>query len=116
MVRRLFLRHRVIKLMRDFMDERSKVEVETPIHQEHTRGRARLSRAGQALSGGLRFSAEPAAVEAVADGLGSINIFRLPCFRDEDPRADRRRSSPSSTGDVVREEEDFRLLTNGSSS
>ena len=51
MQRNIILRHRLVKYMRDYLDERGFVEVETPLpDQEHARRRARLPRAQQRLS------------------------------------------------------------------
>ena len=62
---RLILRHRIIKLIRDYMDENGFIEIETPILIKSTpEGGARLPCAGAVVSGMLLCaSAEPAAIE-----------------------------------------------------
>ena len=92
MARTMALRHQIVKTMRDVLDERDFLEIETPILTRSTPGgRARLPRAQPpAARRVVRAAAVAAAVQAAADDGGYERYFQIArCFRDEDLRADR---------------------------
>ena len=82
----------IVQLIREHLDERGFVEVETPILTRSTPEGARDFLVPSRLLPGdvLRAAAVAAAAEAAADGRGQDRYYQIVrCFRDEAPRADR---------------------------